>query len=165
MVENMTMKTFALLATAEGSATVTMMSLAGRVSPEWVEVPPETLPGDRIEGASVEIRDVIGPQGDVIGSAAHLVGGAWVDMAPERAAAIAAQPLEVLIISRVQLVRQLRTMGLAARFKGLLSELPEDIREDWSLANELASDDPLCGAMATALEVEIRDVFTEAGKL
>jgi hypothetical protein len=66
---------------------------------------------------------------------------AWID-AGNTPAPADPEPPRVLRVSKLKLVRALRARGMEAQFNQFLDTSPE-MKTDWTLAQDLASDDPL----------------------
>jgi hypothetical protein len=141
---------------------VETLSQAGPRGPEWVAVPDHIGPGWALDGwqfAPVPVD--AGALPDPMAPGFEIVGGTWRDTGPER---IAAQPIKPIRVTRLQLKRELRRRGLDQAFTQGLGEMSPADQEDWSLAIEISSADPLALAMGAALNVDVLQVFTEAKK-
>jgi hypothetical protein len=145
-----------MYAILNGSNVIAALSSAGPRGPEWVAVPDTVDIGWKLSGAVLADAPLTD---DPEAPRRRVVGGEWTDRTAE---IIEAQPLYAVTATRVQIVRALRAAGLADAFRGGLASLPADAQEDWGLAVEISSADPLALAMGDALGVDVRALFLEA---
>jgi hypothetical protein len=145
-----------MYAILNGSNVIAALSSAGPRGPEWVAVPDTVDIGWKLSGAVLADAPATD---DATAPRRRIVSGIWTDRTAE---IIEAQPLYAVTATRVQIVRALRAGGLEQAFKDGLAALPADAQEDWALAVEISSTDPLALAMGEALGVNVRDLFSEA---
>jgi hypothetical protein len=141
---------------------VETLSQAGPRGPEWVAVPDHIGPGWALDGGQfAPVPLDAGALPDPMAPGFEIVGGTWRDTGPER---IAAQTVPPIRATRLQLIRELRRRGLADAFAAGLQDMPPDAQQDWGLAVDISSADPLALIMAGALGVDVLDLFLEATK-
>ena len=108
----------------------------------------------------------IGEAGDIDGDQSFLVQDSWTLLTDEEfQAAITPAPIQITSITKIQAMRQLKSMNLWANLQTILAS-NADANDEWTLALSLEFSDPFTAEIGTALGIaDMQTVFNEASLL
>ena len=112
------------------------------------------------------IRHGIGEAGDIDGDQSFLVQDSWDLLTDaEYQAAIAPAPIKITSITKIQAMRQLKSMNLWATLQTILAS-NADANDEWTLAISLEFSDPFIAQIGSALGItDMQTLFNEASLL